>query len=361
MLRASKIAGSALAILTLVSVVGAADPLTIVTWGGAYEASQKAAYFKPFTEQTGIEIVTVQYNGGIEELVEQVASGQRDWDLIDLNIADNIEACNLGLLQTIDHDDLPESLDGLAANDDFLPGMLPPCGVGQIVSSTVLAYNDEAFAGKKPDSIADLFDSGKFPGKRGLQRRPIAILEWALLSYGVPVKDLYELLSTPRGLKLAFRRLDSIKSDIVWWDDGEEPVRLLEEGSVVMTSGYNGRFFNAAINHQLPVEIIWDGQLINYSTWGIPEGSTNADAAFEFIKFATDTRRLADQSKYIAYGPARQSSASLVRKHEASGIDVRPHLPTYLPHQSNAIMQDHLWYARTQTRIIRLFREWLAE
>ena len=350
-----------LLLITIFKGVAHAAPLTIVSWGGAYEASQSEAYFKPYTAKTGTSIKTLAYSGGIQQLREQVESQSSNWDLIDLVIADNIEACESGLLEKIDHSLLPPSPTGVAAHEDFLPGVLTPCGVGQIVSATVLAFNDSAFLGPKPSSIRDLFDIQQFPGKRGLQKKPIAIMEWALLSYGIPVKDIYALLSTERGLRLAFSKLDSIKQHIIWWDKGEEPAQLLAEGKVVMSSGYNGRFFNAAINQNLPIEIIWEGQLINYSTWGIPVGAPNAQKAHDFIRFATDTKRLADQAAYIAYGPVRRSSAKLVRKHLASGTDIRPHLPTYMPNQLLGIKKDHQWYSKTQHHLNKLFFKWLAE
>lgn len=348
-------------LLPFIGAVAYADSLTIVSWGGAYEASQTEAYFKPFTQNTGTSIATQTYSGGIEQLRKQVESGNSKWDLVDLVIADNIEACEEGLLEKIDHALLPPSPSGVAAHDDFMPGVLTPCGVGQIVSATVLAFNDAAFQGSKPTSIRDLFDIQKFPGKRGLEKKPIAIMEWAMLSYGIPVKDIYALLSTARGLRLAFAKLDLIKQDIVWWEEGDEPARLLAAGEVVMSSGYNGRFFDAAVNQNLPIEIIWDGQLLHFSTWGIPTGAPNADKAQEFIRFATDTQRLADQAAYIAYGPVRYSSSTLVRKHLASGTDIRPHLPTYPPHRRLGIQKDHRWYARTQRHMNKLFFEWVAK
>lgn len=336
-----------------------AEKLTIVTWGGAYAASQQEAYFKPFTDATGTEIEVLSYNGGIDTLIAEVESGSGQWDLIDLVIADNIEACDAGLLQAIDATKLPNAPDGTPAEQDFHRGSLIPCGVSQIVSATVIAYNDATFNATKPSEIADLFNLEKFPGKRGLQKKPIAILEWALLSYGVPIQDIYSLLSTERGIKLAFARLDKIREHIIWWENGSDPARLLATGEVIMTSGYNGRFFAAAVENDLPIEIIWQGQLLNYSTWGIPKTSSSPEIAQQFVRFATDTQRLADQAAYIAYGPARHSSARLVRKHLASGIDIRPHLPTYSLNQQQAIIKDHDWYARTQYRINVLFEDWL--
>ncbi len=48
----------------------------------------------------------------------------------------------------------------------------------------------------------------------------------------------------------------------------------------------------------------------------------------DYLRFATDTQRLADQTKYISYGPARKSSAPLVDTHKETGVKMAPHMPT---------------------------------
>jgi putative spermidine/putrescine transport system substrate-binding protein len=335
--------------------------LTIVSWGGAYEYSQTEAYFKLFTNHTGIRINIERYNGGIDELRQQVESGQSRWDLIDMGMADNLEACAHGLLQTIDHSMLLPAPDGTPAALDFIPGSLPPCGVAQVVSATVLAFDVRAFPGRKPSTVKDLFDLKNFPGRRALQKTPLANLEWALLSYGVPQQDVYNLLSTERGLRLAFKQLDKIRDHIVWWSDGAEPPQLLASAAVTMASGYNGRFFHATVAERQAIDVIWDGQLYEYSTWAIPRDAPNPDRARQFIQFATGTNPLAKQTEYISYGPARRSAEALIWRHAASGIDIRPHLPTYPPNLQNAIRKDHEWYARTQARLQLMFNRWLSE
>jgi putative spermidine/putrescine transport system substrate-binding protein len=209
--------------------------------------------------------------------------------------------------------------------------------------------------------VADLFDLRRFPGRRGLQRKPIANLEWALLSYGVPRQELYDLLSTERGLRLAFARLDQIKDHIVWWEDGQTPVELLADGRVVMTSGYNGRFFDAQVNSGAAIEIIWDGQLYDYDTWGIVRGTARLDQALHLVRFATETWRMAELAGYIAYGPTRRSAARLVGTHFDSGIDMRPHLPNHPFNFRTAIRKDNGWYSKTMDRLNERFRHWLAE
>ena len=49
---------AALAVLAFASVtVEAAETLSVVTFGGAYEAAAKKAYFEPFTQATGDELL----------------------------------------------------------------------------------------------------------------------------------------------------------------------------------------------------------------------------------------------------------------------------------------------------------------
>jgi putative spermidine/putrescine transport system substrate-binding protein len=339
----------------------AAETLTVLTWGGAYERSQSKAYFEPFTALTGIEVRTEQYNGGIDELQQHVKNDNVTWDVIDVVKSDAIRACDRGLLEPIDHDELPPAPDGTPAREDFYTGALTRCAVGEVIYATVLAFDARAFPVHKPTTVSDLFDLDRFPGKRALQREPIAILEWALRSYDVPVEEIYNLLSTDRGLELAFRRLDAIKDRIVWWEDGATPARLLAEGEVVMASGYNGRFFDAAVNDGLPIQTLWDAQLYDYSLLAIPRGAPNTDIARRFVRFATSTRQLAEQAKYISYGPARESASAQVWQHAATGIDMRPHLPTYPPNFDRAIRKDHEWYARTGDRLQERFETWLEK
>ena len=335
--------------------------ITVATWGGPYEHSQENAYFEPFTRKTGIRIRTERYDGGLAELRRQVSRGEIAWDLVDMTMADNRAACKLGLLQPIDHSMLLPAPDGTPADQDFVDGALTECGVSQIVYAMVTAYNRDAFPGERPARMKDIFDIQRFPGKRALQKIPEANLEWALKSYGVPRQDLYQLLSTERGLRLAFERLDRIRDHVIWWTSTDQPVELLVTGEVVIASQYNGRLFDAAVIQGHPIELIWDAQLYELGAWGIPEGTPRLDEVLEFIRFATGTRPLADQAKYIAYGPARRSSMKLVSTHAETGVDMRPHLPTSPANFRTAILKDTEWYGSLYDRIKARFDAWLAE
>ena len=335
-------------------------PLRIATWGGSYEASQRNAYFRPFTEQTGIPVHTAGYTGGVEPVRRRAAGESGSWDIADMTMADHRRACRLGYLRRFDHGVLAPAPDGTPARRDFLPGSYTSCGVAHNVFSMVVAYDKSAFRGAQPYRIEHLFRPERFPGVRALRKRPDALLEWALVSYGVPPADVYTLLSTERGMRLAFRRLDRIRGRIAWWKDPEAAVELLAEEDVSFASGYNGRFFNARVVHGRPFEIIWDAQVYELEVWGILANAPHPGVAERFIRFATGTEQLARQTRYIAYGPTRRSAIRRVGDHVTTGIDMAIHMPTHPAHMDRAIEKDTAWYARTRDTLTERFDAWLA-
>jgi len=335
------------------------EPLTVVSWGGAYEAAQRAALFRPFTERTGIRVRVARYDGGLAGLREQVTSGEVRWDVMDMTKSDTLAGCREGLLSLLEGLRLPPAPDGTPAARDFISDAFTRCGVTHSVYATVIAFDRRAFPGVRPHSVEALFDTGRFPGRRALQRTPAGNLEWALLSYGVPRQQLYDLLSTERGLALAFRRLDQIAPHIVWWERGSRSPELLSSGEVAMASGFNGRFFHARVMKDEPLEIIWDGQIQEQETWAIPRGASRPEAAAQFIRFATDTERLVEFARRIPYGPARVSAVRRISSHIPTGIDMRPHIPTHPVNAPYAVRKDVNWYARTYHRIRERFGRWL--
>lgn len=344
-----------------VNAAAADDVFTIVSWGGAYEESQQRAYVDPWVEMNpGLEVIFEnKAQTALAGLRAQVQADNVVWDLVDMLPSEAIIACDEGLVEPIDHDAmLAAAPDGTPPSEDFIEGSLSECFVPQIVYSSIIAYNTEMFDGDMPDSMADVFDVETFPGKRTLQRKPINNLEWALLADGVPADEIYDVLATPEGVDRAFAKLDTIKEHVIWWEEGAQPPQLLADQEVAFGSAYNGRIFNAQVNEDQPFEIIWDGQVFELDGWVVPKGKM--DVAADFLKFATDTQRLADQAKYISYGPARESSAALVSTHADTGIDMKPHMPTYEPNFRTAIAKDDEFWADYLDELTERFNAWLA-
>lgn len=339
--------------------VQAASTLTIVSWGGAYTNSQIEAYHKPWINKTGNQVISEDYNGGIAEIKAQVEAGNVTWDVVDVELSDAVRACDEGLLELIDASALPPAPDGTPATEDFLEGTLHDCAVANIVWSTIFAY-DSSVLSEGPTSIADFFDTEKFPGKRGIRKNPKANLEMALMADGVAAGDVYEVLGTEEGVDRAFAKLDLIKDSVVWWEAGAQPPQLLADGEVVMTTAYNGRIFNAVAAEDKPFEIVWDGQILDLDLWVIPKGSPRKSLAMDFVGFSTATEQLAAQASYISYGPARQSSGPLVGKFHNKDIDMGPQMPTAEINMANALLNDFEFWADNQDQLNERFNAWLA-
>ncbi len=345
----------------LFSTGAVAESLSIVSWGGAYTASQVSAYHEPWTKKTGDTIVNVdKAQAALAGLRAQVEAGNVTWDLVDMLPSEAQIACDEGLVDIIDHDkDLAASPDGVPPSKDFIAGSLSECFVPQIVYSNIIAYNTTMFSGKQPTTMKDVFDLTGFPGKRSLQKKPINNLEWALMADGVAADKVYEMLGTEEGVNRAFAKLDTIKDNVIWWEEGAQPPQLLADKEVAFASGYNGRIFNATVNENQPFQIIWDAQVFELDGWVVPKGKL--DKVKAYLSFATDTQRLADQAKYISYGPARISSAALVSKHATTGIDMKPHMPTYGPNFKTALHKNDEFWADHLDELTERFNAWLAK
>ena len=336
--------------------------LVVVSWGGAYTASQQNAYHAPYMAlNSDIRIVNDDSaSEGLSKLRAMAEANNVTWDLVDMVASDAITACDEGLIEVIDHDALLEPApDGTPASEDFGDMIVSECFIPQIVYSTTFGYRTD-MVDPAPTDIADVFDLEKIPGKRSLEKKPIGNLEWALIADGVPVGEVYDVLSTPEGVDRAFAKLDTIKGDVVWWTKGSQPVQLLADGEVVIASAYNGRLFSGIEEEKQPLGMLWDWQVFDLDGWVIPKGTPNLDAVKKFVRFATDTQRLADQAKFISYGPARMSSAPMVGKHASLGIDMGPHMPTAPDNAKKTLLFNYEWWADHRDELDERFNAWLA-
>ena len=344
----------------VVATVATAGSITVVSWGGAYTKSQVEAYHKPWAKKTGNTVVSEDYSGGLAEVKAQVESGNVTWDVVDVELSDALQGCDEGILEVIDPSTLPPAPDGTPATDDFMDGSLQECAVGNIVWSTIYAYDKTKFT-NAPTTMADFFDVEKFPGKRGMRKLGKAMLEMALMGDGVPASQVYDLLNTPAGVDRAFAKLDTIKDHVVWWEAGAQPPQLLADGEVTMTIVWNGRIFNAIAAEGQPFGLVLDGQVYDLDLFVIPKGSKNKEAALDFIRFSTDTKRLADQASWINYGPVRNSSIPMIGTyHSDASINMVDHMPTTEAALKNALQNDFEFWADNGEELNERFNAWLA-
>ncbi|MFQ5564842.1 MAG: extracellular solute-binding protein [Paracoccaceae bacterium] len=344
-----------------------AEDMTIVSWGGAYSKSQLRAYHEPYmANNPGVNIINDESSyEAVAKLRAMNEAGNVTWDVVDVVASDGMRLCDEGLAMEIDPDKhLAPAPDGTSAAEDFGDFLVAECFIPQIVYSTAFGYRTDvaAWGGREPDDICDVFDVENFPGKRSLEKRPLNNVEWALLCDGVAPDDVYDVLSSEGGVERALAKLGTIKEHIIWWSAGAETPQRLADGEIVIGSTYNGRLFDVIEVQKQPIKMLWDWQVFDLDGWIIPAGlpEDRLARALDFIYFATDTQRLADQAKYISYGPARASSAPLVGKHADLGIDMGPHMPTDPANAKHTLLYNYEWWADNRDDVDAKFQAWLT-
>ncbi len=88
---------------------------------------------------------------------------------------------------------------------------------------------------------------------------------------------------------------------------------------------------------------------------------TPKDEVMKSLRFATGTQRLADQAKYISYGPARASSAPLVGQHATLGIEMASHMPTNPANAKNTLLYNYNFWADNSDDLNERFTAWLNQ
>lgn len=329
--------------------------LTVVSWGGVYQESQRKAYFNPFADSRGIEVAEVNYGGDYSKLSEQVESGEVTWDVVDVTLSNAIRGCENGELEPIPPTILEPAPDGSEPMQDFLQNTLHECAVGQYIWSTVWAYNENEAGNPKPETLEDIFNLDRYSGERGMRKTPNNNIEWALMADGVSPDDVYAELNTSEGIDRAFDKLDSIRDSIRWWEDGSKPQEWLSAAEVTFSTGYNGRIFDIIVNEGEPVDYIWDGQMLQIEAWVIPRGAPNLKNALDFIQYATRTQSMAELTEHLSYAPARKSSLPLVRR------EYQRHMPTSPVNRRSALQSSFVWWSENQEDMDERFDAWLGQ
>lgn len=278
----------------LAAMPAMAENLVFTSWGGSTQQAQQKFWAAPFTAANGISVAMdgpTDY-GKFKAMVE---SGNVTWDVVDVEGDFAYKAAKEGLLEPLD-------LSKLKGVD---PRFLSPNAVGSFYYSFVLGYNKQAVKGAAPAVWSDLFDMKKYPGKRTLYKWSApGVLEIALLADGVAANKLY-----PLDLDRAFKKLDTIKSQIVWWSGGAQSQQLLASGEASIGMFWNGRI-SALQKGGAPVGMSWNQNLTAADMLVIPKGSKNKAAAMKFLAYATSPEAQAKFATDTGYAPINPQAKS---------------------------------------------------
>lgn len=315
--------------------------VVVVSWGGDYQAAQQESMFKPFEADTGIKIIE-DHPVDIGKLKSMVENNNVEWDVVDALGADIPLMVSQGLLEPIDY--------SIVSKDDMLDTAVKEYAVDIDYYSTVLSYDESKFAdGEEPKDWADFFDLEKYPGGRSLFKTPKTTLEIALMADGVAKEDLY-----PLDVDRAFNKLDEIKSEIIWWEEGAQPVQLLSDNQVALASAWNGRIAGAIDSGQTLAYTYQDG-ILDAESWVVPKGAKNIKAAMEFINYASKAKPQAGLIEKVQYGPTNEKAFEHLNEEFAKT------LPTYEENLVKQVMLDAEWWNDHFDEINDRFQAWLLK
>jgi len=310
------------------------------------------SWFKPYSEKSGVTVVEDSWNGELGKIRGMVETNDVIWDVVNGDYAHAITGCDEGFLERID-------IEKLGGVNRFLPGTVHECGVPTHIFAVIFGYDEgripATWPAERPKTIADMFDTGKWPGKRAIRKDPKWVLEPALMADGVPAAEVYKVLDSEGGVERALAKLDTIRSDIIWWTSGAQAPQLLADGEVVISQMYANRLYIARAEENKNFIPVWDGQVYSANSWIIPKGA-NKEAAMGFLEFVTQPDIVANIShNNSSLGLAVAGADPYVAE------DVKPYLPTAPENLTNALSSGEDWWADHYEEVNERFQSWLSQ
>jgi putative spermidine/putrescine transport system substrate-binding protein len=316
--------------------------ITFNTWGGAYQEAQEKAIVAPFEQEFGID-VNVTHPIDYAKLRAMVESGNVTWDVADVENFVSVQGCNEGWLEKLDFELIPK--------DRFVPEMpTTDCSVPTGAFTLLIAYREDKWPNGHPTNWQEFFDLERFPGKRALPKyAQSGVLEAALLADGVSKEELY-----PLDADRAFKKLDTIKDSIVWWESGDQFAQMMKAGEVPICACWVTRIYDI-YKEGAPVAVEWQDQIVGWDDFVIPKGAKNVEGAMQFIEFATRPEQSLGMTEHIPWGPSAAEAAANPTTESADW------LPTTPEHIELAATFDYAWWGENADALNERFAQWLLE
>ncbi len=334
-------AGSAgLAGLAMPSIVRAEEKVLYVnSQGGSWEAAAQKNLFKPFTEETGIEIRT-STGQTFATLALQTRSGVYNYDIATVGAPSVVQAMSANLLEPVNFD----LFDRTAVPAD----LVYENAVGNHAYSTNIAFNTQKNPAGSIKTWIDFWDTKAHPGSRSLGRTLEQTIVFTLLADGVPRDQLY-----PIDLDRVFKSLDRIKPAVrVWWTTGPQIRQLLGDDEVDAASVWHAHAV-ALRDGGAPIEIVWNEFTMDRTFWIISRGTPRSDNAWKFVNFALRPKNNAGFCIDGNYGPLNPKAFDFIKPEQAKNM------PTNAAYAGGAIAYRPREMGQALIDAQRRFERWL--
>ena len=277
--------------------------LTYVSYGGTGQQAQIDAWQTPYTAlHPNVTFVNTSPPDPAQ-VKAQVTTGQVQWNIV--TTAPYLASQNCGTLyEKLTIPNLDKS--------QFAPGTIGQCYVTDFKYSLVFSYNkakwpDPATA---PKTLADFFNTTKFPGKRGVVPTvQDGFLETALLASGVKADKLY-----PLDVTKALNEWDKIKSDTVFAANPGALLQAVTSGQVDMQILVQARS-QAVLDAGTNIVPVWDQTMTSIDGLAIPKGSPNKEAAEQFLSFLLQPTQSAKMASLAGVAPSNLKAVPTYTAH----------------------------------------------
>lgn len=320
--------------------VATANELTFVGWGGASQEMFTKAVIEPFSQRTGVAVKQDVMDGNYAKIKAMVDADRVTWDVFHSDPFFPVGSCGT----------YAEKIDTSVVDVSHLPQkMVSECAVPIFQYAFLLVYNKDKYGANPPKTWVDFFDTEKFPGKRAMYNAAWAgTLEVPLLADGVAADKLF-----PLDYDRAFKKLDTLGDNLVFFDTGAQMQEMMERAEVDMVVSWSGRAYNAVKNGAKFVPV-WKQPLATYDVLMVPKGSKNRDNAMKLIAEAVSPAAQSRIPDFVGYAPVNDQAAPKVD-------DVlKQFLITTPGHADELIVVDQAWYAKNQEEATKRFTDWIS-
>jgi putative spermidine/putrescine transport system substrate-binding protein len=318
------------------SAAGGDKSVVFANTGGALaEVFKQNAYAD--LAATGVTVAEESPNNEAK-LTAMVQAGQPTWDVFYSTPYAAIGKCGT-LFEKIDYNRIDTAgLDKSQMSD---------CGVPVINSAYLLVYNTDKYGANPPTSWADFYDTGKFPGTRGIMNySKDAGMETALLADGVPGDKLY-----PLDYDRAFAKLDRIRPSLRFYDTGAQQTQALQSGEVDMMLAWPGRAYDA-MKSGAHLAVAWNQPLQYFDALTIVKGSRHQDQAYELINSLLGTKNQEAIANRLPYLPANSQAAQSKDAQIAEFVDGPQSKGT-------TVVRDNDWWSKNLDEATRRWTSWV--
>lgn len=324
-------------------LIAQARSLKVGAYGGYFENSFKEFVYPEFTAATGISVESVTQPNSSDWLVtmqQASAAGTVPTD-ISLYARDTmIKASRIGgLLAPLDLSGITKSSN---LDDYFIfTSNAGPQGIGAMSWFVSMVFNPTEIA--TPTSWAEFWDTDTYEASLGLSNVYTSNL---LDITAATFFDGEETMMTNEGVLAVIDKVREIKPNVsLWWSAESQMEQGMKNGDVIAGQYYlDVANIMAADGFPITATFPKEGNVQDYGSWCLSEGSEKGEEAAEFMNFSCDTATQALMSRKIGTAPLVDQAITDLTDEEFAFVSGSPSIrPAYEAYLDNETFIKESW------------------